>query len=107
MSDEIQHNFAVTFESIIDILGTSGQASGKASGTNPLHAVLMFDELAVEKRPRWDDKSNKILGICQEHRCKMSLEFTSEQDLEMVWEELASEKIHLAHEVGVYVCCAS
>jgi len=27
----------------------------------------MFDELAVEKRPQWDDKSNKVLGVCREH----------------------------------------
>jgi hypothetical protein len=41
----------------------------------------MFDELAIEKRPRWDDKSNKFLGVCCEHGHATSLEFTSEDDL--------------------------
>jgi hypothetical protein len=101
--DEIQHNVAATFKSLVEILGTSGQASG----TKPLHAVLMFDELAVERCPQWDDMSNKILGICWEHGCETSLKFTTKQDLGIVWEELASGKIHLAHEVCVYICCMS
>jgi len=72
-----------------------------------VHAVLMFDELAIEKRPRWDDKSNKILGVCCEHGQGTSLDFTSEDDLDALWEELKSDQIHLAHEVSVYVSCAS
>ena len=86
------------FEGLLDILRTSGQCT---------HAVLMFDELAVEKRPRWDDKSNKVLGVCCEHGRETSLDFTSKDDLDVLWEELKSEKIHLAHEVSVYVSCAS
>jgi hypothetical protein len=71
-----------------------------------LHAVAVFDELAIEKRPRWDDKSDKVLGICHEHGSGTSLEFTNEDDLETLWDELGSGKIHLAHEVCVCVCCA-
>ncbi len=59
----------------------------------------MFDELVIERRPRWDDKSNKFLGVCREHRHAISLEFTSEDDLVILWEELESGKIHLSHEV--------
>jgi hypothetical protein len=59
----------------------------------------MFDELAIEKRPRWDDKSNKFLGVCCEHGHATSLEFMSEDDLVILWEELESGKIHLSHEV--------
>lgn len=29
-----------------------------------VHVVLMLDEIALEKRLRWDDKTNMILGIC-------------------------------------------
>jgi len=64
----------------------------------------MFDELAVEKRPRWDDKSNKFLGVCREHGHTTSLEFTSEDDLVMLWNELESGKIHLSHKVHDHVC---
>ena len=55
---EIEHNVAACFEGLLDIIGASGKCA---------HVVLMFDELAVEKWPRWDDKSNKILGVCCEH----------------------------------------
>ena len=96
---EIEHNTAASFEGLLDVLGVSANKQ--------LHAVVMFDELSTEKRPRWDDKSNKILGICREHGCGTSLEFTSEEDLQTLWEELARGKIHLAHEVRVDICCTS
>jgi len=72
-----------------------------------LHAVTMFDELVVEKRPQWDDRSNKVLGICREHGRETSLEFTAKEDLETLWDELGCGKIHLAHEVFICVCCTS
>jgi len=96
--DEIQRNIVASFEGLLDGLGTTRQKM--------LHAVAMFDELAVEKRPRWDDKSNKVLGICREHGSGTSLEFTTGEDLETLWDELGREKIHLAHEVCVCACCA-
>lgn len=97
--DEIQRNVVASFEGLLDGLGVPGQKQ--------LHTVAMFDELAIEKRPRWDDKSNKVLGICREHGRETSLEFTTEEDLEALWDELGCGKIHLAHEVRVCVCCAS
>lgn len=87
---EIEHNVAACFEGVFDNLGVS-----------MLHGILMFDEIAIEKRPRWDDKSNRILGVCQEHGRDTSLEFISEEDLQTLWEELSCGKIHLAHEVRV------
>lgn len=97
--DEIKRNIVASFEGLLDGLGISGQ--------NMLHAVAVFDELAIEKRPRWDDKSNKVLGVCREHGKGTSLEFTTEEDLETLWDELGNERIHLAHEVCVCACCAS
>jgi len=47
-----------------------------------IHAVIMFNKISVEKCPHWDDKTNKILGVCHEHGQDTSLEFTSEEDLE-------------------------
>ena len=69
---EVLKNIASMFEGILNMM--------KAS-QNLLHRILMFDELAIEKRPRWDDKSNKFLGVCCEHGHATSLEFTSEDDL--------------------------
>jgi hypothetical protein len=89
--NEIQRNIVASFEGLVDSVSKSGQKM--------LHAVAMFDELAIEKRPRWDDKSDKILGICREHGSGTSLDFTTEEDLETLWEELGGGKIHLAHEV--------
>ena len=40
---EIEHNIAACFEGLLDIIGASGKCA---------HAVLMFDELAIEKWPR-------------------------------------------------------
>ena len=44
---------------------------------NLLHGILMFDELVIEKQPRWDDKSNKFLGVCREHGHVTNLDFMS------------------------------
>jgi hypothetical protein len=52
---EVSKNIASMFEGIIDMMRAS---------RNLLHGILMFDELVIEKRPRWDDKSNKFLGVC-------------------------------------------
>jgi len=64
-----------------------------------LHTVIMFDEISVERCPRWDDKTNKVLGVCHKHGQDTNLEFNSEDDLQTLWGELGCEKIHLAHEV--------
>jgi len=92
---EVESNIAASFKDICDILGASTQGM--------LHAVIMFDEISVEKRPHWDDKTNKVLGLCREHGQDTSLEFTSEEDLQMLWEEVQCSDIHLAHEVCVNV----
>ena len=90
-SYEVGCNIAACFKAMCDVLGAPAQKMP--------HAVIMFDEISVEKRPRWDDKTNKILGVCREHGQETSLEFTSEEDLQTIWEELGCGKIHLAHEV--------
>ncbi len=46
----------------------------------------MLDEIATEKRIRWDDKSNKFLGVCRAHGHVTSLEFNHENDLNELFE---------------------
>jgi len=58
-SHEIGSNIAASFKPLCDILGASMETM--------LHAVIMFDEISIEQRPHWDDKTNKILGVC--HKC--------------------------------------
>ncbi|TFY53533.1 hypothetical protein EVG20_g10072 [Dentipellis fragilis] len=90
---EIRHNVEATFQDMSGLLtGSPGSA---------MHAVLMFDELATEKRPRWDDKTNKILGICRECGKGRCLDFSSMDDLQLLFEDLEKGTIHLASEATV------
>ena len=47
-----------------------------------LHTVVMFDELATEKRIQWDPTTNFFLGVCCRHGHCMLLEFVNEGDME-------------------------
>lgn len=75
-TNEIESNIAASFKVISDLLGALTQKM--------LHAVIMFDEISVEKCPRWDDKTNKVLGLCCKHGQGTSLEFNSEDDLQTI-----------------------
>jgi hypothetical protein len=59
----------------------------------------MLDEIAVEKRVRWDDSTNKFQGICREHNNKIPLDFVSERELDLLCEALEKDDVHLATEV--------
>ncbi|KAJ7469170.1 hypothetical protein FB451DRAFT_1340217 [Mycena latifolia] len=79
-------------------------AEGEPEPTGPptiVHRVLMMDEIAVEQRPRWDDKTNVILGACRECSHKVSLELNSAADLEVFFDSLDAGEIHLAGEAAV------
>jgi len=95
-SYKIEHNITASFKAICDILGKPTHKR--------LHAMIMFDEVSIEAHPHWDDKTNKFLGMCHEHGHDTSLEFTSKEDLQVLWEEVQCGKIHLAHKVHVDVC---
>ncbi|KAF8188597.1 hypothetical protein K438DRAFT_2146607, partial [Mycena galopus ATCC 62051] len=81
-----------------------GCMQGEAESTGPpviLHRGLMLDEMATEKRPRWDDKTNNILGACRECSHKISLQLNSAADLEVFFKSLDDGDIHLASEATV------
>ncbi|KAH9020793.1 hypothetical protein EDB85DRAFT_2094831 [Lactarius pseudohatsudake] len=78
----------------------SGTCSGPG-GSNIVHQVLMFDELAIERRIRWDDSSNKFLGTCREHNHLIPLNFTSEKELEILCDAIDDDKVHPASEATV------
>ena len=48
----------------------------------------MFDEIATEKRIRWDPKTNYFLGLCREHAHNTATEFINEGDLEELFQAL-------------------
>ncbi|KAJ7083913.1 hypothetical protein C8R43DRAFT_1082866 [Mycena crocata] len=66
-----------------------------------IHQVAMADELHIDKRPRWDDKTNMILGACREHADQTSLEFQQMADAEVFFQDLHDGKVHLASEATV------
>ena len=92
--DEIEGNIMACDEML------KGYHSGPESD-RIIHQILMFDEIAVEKRPRWDDRTNMFLGLCREHCNTISPEFCTEQDLDILTESLNSGKVHLAPEVSI------
>ncbi|KAF6753578.1 hypothetical protein DFP72DRAFT_1010378 [Ephemerocybe angulata] len=69
--------------------------------SNIRHMVLMFDEIATEKRIRWDQTSNMILGACREHAEKVSLEFVNEGVVEELLKMVDVGEVHLAAEATV------
>lgn len=73
----------------------------RANSVGLVHQVLMFDELAIEQRVRWDDSTNKFLGICREHGHEIPLEFTSERELDFLCDAIGNNRVHLASEATV------
>ncbi|KAJ6541961.1 hypothetical protein B0H10DRAFT_2244898 [Mycena sp. CBHHK59/15] len=49
---EVAENVGASFKGITEVL----------SAKKPKHVVLMYDEIATEKRMRWDPKTNNFLG---------------------------------------------
>ncbi len=64
-----------------------------------IHAVLMFDEIATEKRIRLDVRMDVFLGVCREHGHRTSLEFNTEEDLKELFCALDNGEVHYAAEV--------
>jgi hypothetical protein len=91
--EQVQMNLEATIGGILDVLHNRVQTGGV------IHAVVMFDELATEKRVCWDPKTNFFLGICRQHAHKTSTEFVNEGDMEELFRNLDDELVHYATEV--------
>ncbi|KAJ7719177.1 hypothetical protein DFH07DRAFT_1009745 [Mycena maculata] len=79
--EEIQKNTDACFAGITDAL----------TSKKVVHQILMFDEIATEKRIRWDPTTNHFLGVCRQHAHKVGLEFNGEADLDELFEALAKK----------------
>ncbi|TFY77572.1 hypothetical protein EWM64_g6442 [Hericium alpestre] len=92
--EEVAKNVEACFEVLknLELLGLA---------QNLFHGIVIFDEIAAESRLRWDDKSNKFLGLCREHAHKTTIEFETNDDLEMVFEDLDCGEVHLTSEATV------
>jgi len=69
-TQEIQTNVDASLHSVLHIK------------SKVIHTVLVFDEIAAEKRIRWDPKTNFFLGVCRQHASRTSMEFINEGDME-------------------------
>lgn len=59
----------------------------------------MLDKIKTEERLRHDQESNMILGPCHEHGHKTSLEYNSEQEVDLLLESIDNGEVHVAVEV--------
>jgi hypothetical protein len=59
--------------------------------------------LKAEERPRLDEETNKIVGLCREHGKNTSLEFNSEKEVELLLKAIEKGEVHLASEVSVII----
>ena len=87
--EEVVSNTVACTSIIEDVLKTS----------HIVHQVLMFDEIKVEEQPRWDDKSNNIIRVCREHSKNTSLQYTSKDEVDLLFSQIIDEKVHLASNV--------
>ncbi|KAH8977971.1 hypothetical protein EDB86DRAFT_3237290 [Lactarius hatsudake] len=88
---ELVHNLKAVFDSLLPSL----------AGHPVVHAVFMVDEIAQEKRPRWCNRTNKILGWCREHTKRRCMDFNSVADAELLFHDMVRGDVHLAHEATV------
>ena len=89
---EVQMNVDATLHSVLDVVHSHIKLK-------VIHTILMFDELAVEKRIRWDPRTNLFLGVCRQHASKTSMEFVNEGDMEELFRCLDDGVVHYAAEV--------
>ena len=64
--------------------------------------VLMIDEIKLEERPRWDDRTNKISGLCREHTGHLDLNFCSIDVAKGILRDILNREIHWASEVRTH-----
>lgn len=95
---EIEENITLCCSGLIS---ADNLNSSLELGASVVHQVLMLDELAIERRVRWDDLTNKFLGLCREHSHEIPLEFTSERELDILCDAISNNKVHLASEATV------
>jgi hypothetical protein len=96
MSDVERNLHAVLSDDLLDTLR-------QISHSRSLLVQLLIDEIATEKRLRYDPKTNRILGVCREHSSEISVTFDSVEVLEELMKALDDGRVHYASEVGAVI----
>ena len=91
-AEEVHKNVEATIEGLDEVLAALGSV---------IHVVMMFDEVAMEKRLRWDLKTNFFIGACREHAHKTSMEFIGPSDMEELFRCIDDGVVHHAAEVRI------
>ncbi|KAF8155913.1 hypothetical protein B0H34DRAFT_783589 [Crassisporium funariophilum] len=92
--EQVQANIEATFDGLLEVIH-------RQDHSRFVHAVLMFDKLATEKRIRWDPKTNNFLGLCREHANQTSTEFVNKDNMAELYQNLDDGKVHYAGEATV------
>lgn len=96
-----------TMEKMIFNLGVCFQPEETISADDSVEIALMIliDELKAEECLCWEQHTNMILGVCHEHENRVSLEFCSMAEVDMLLAALTSkdpsQQVHIATEVHV------
>ncbi|KAF8890598.1 hypothetical protein BD779DRAFT_1702573 [Infundibulicybe gibba] len=90
-TEDIGHNITASFALNLNEMDT----------LENIGYVLMIDEIKTESRLRWDDKTNKILGLCREHSQNLGVDFCSIDDVRALLDALDSKEVHFASEATV------
>ncbi|EIW77944.1 hypothetical protein CONPUDRAFT_61354 [Coniophora puteana RWD-64-598 SS2] len=93
-AEEVTHNLDASLSGMHDALGS-------LTGSGVGHAVLMFDELAVERRLRWCDRTNSILGVARESSAQAGLQFNTMADVDCLLGEIERGEVDMAVEATV------
>ncbi|KAH8989846.1 hypothetical protein EDB83DRAFT_2480927 [Lactarius deliciosus] len=88
---DLESNLKAAFDSLSPALTEQGR----------YHIILMIDEIAQERRPRWCDRTNQILGWCREHTKGRCMDFNSVADAELLFQDMERGDVHLAHEATI------
>ncbi|EIW78063.1 hypothetical protein CONPUDRAFT_61794, partial [Coniophora puteana RWD-64-598 SS2] len=95
--DEVCYNIRNSFAD-----GSLGLTESSASSADEVYGYqLLVDEIKVESRPRWDDVTNKIIGVAREDADNIGLDFCSEAEAYALVKAVADGKVRLAVEATV------
>ncbi|EIW82032.1 hypothetical protein CONPUDRAFT_53532, partial [Coniophora puteana RWD-64-598 SS2] len=96
--EEVCYNIKNTFAGE----GNLGLTEDSASAAEEVYGYqLMIDKIKVEGRPRWDEKTNRIVGVAREDADRIGLEFCSEAEAYTLCRAVADGKVRLAVEATV------
>lgn len=96
--NETENDFAASVD--ISFEDRINKNKSVASQSNTIKTIKM-DEIATETRLRWNNKDNKILGLCYQHSHKVDMSLDTIEDALLIRDEIESGSIHKTKETLV------